>query len=252
MSKLFSFQGRVWAGERLDNGKLSRPSWAGNVPALNLKLSTDATNKIESFSGKRLQYGRLQKGTTAQLDITFDEWLPKNIALAIWAAQVQLSADTVTGEVFETGLAADDYVKLDGQFVSSVVLTDSNPTPATLVAGTDYKVESATAGLIQLLNITGKTQPIKAAYATEAAEAFTMFTSPPPERYILLDGVNTETNEPVLVTLYRCKFDPVSDLAFINDDYGNFQLSGSVLYDELNAADDELGGFGRFVLKADS
>lgn len=242
MSKLFSFQGGVWSGERLASGKLSRPVWAGNVPALSLKLSTDSTNKVESFSGKRLQYGRLQKGTTAQLDITFDEWLPKNIALAIWASQVALSADTVTGELLEADLAANDFVKLDGQFVSSLVLTDSNPTPATLVAGTDYRIESETSGLIQLLNVTGKTQPFKAAYATEAAEAFTMFTSAPPERYILLDGINTETNEPVIVTLYRCKFDPVSDLAFINDDYGSFQLSGSVLYDELNAADDELGG----------
>lgn len=249
MSQLFSFQGMVWSGERLANGSLSRPVWAGNVPACSLKLSTSATDKVESFSGKRLQYGRLQKGTTAQIDITFDEWLPKNIAAAIWATQVALAADTVTGELLEAGLVAGDFVKLDGNFVSSVVLTDSNPTPATLVAGTDYRVESQNSGLIELLNVTGKTQPIKAAYATAAAEAFTMFTAPPPERYILLDGINTETNEPVIVTLYRCKFDPVSDLAFINEDYGNFQLTGSVLYDELNAANDELGGFGRIVQK---
>ncbi len=84
MSQLFSFQGKVWSGERLANGSLSRPVWAGNVPACSLKLSTSATDKVESFSGKRLQYGRLQKGTTAQIDITFDEWLPKNIAAAIW------------------------------------------------------------------------------------------------------------------------------------------------------------------------
>ena len=250
MSNLFSFQGKVWSGARLANGTLSKPVWAGNVPALNLKLSTDATNKTESFSGKRLQYGRLQKGTTAQLDITFDEWLPKNIAAAIWASQVELAADTVTGELLEAGLAAGDFVKLDGQFVSSLVLTDSNATPATLVLGTDYRIESPNTGLIELLNVTGKTQPLKAAYATEAAEAFTMFTAPPPERYILLDGVNTETNEPVIVTLYRCKFDPVGDLSFINDDYGNFQLSGSVLYDVQNAANSELGGFGRIVQKA--
>ncbi|WP_244539167.1 hypothetical protein [Pseudomonas aeruginosa] len=54
----------------------------------------------------------------------------------------------------------------------------------------------------------------------------------------------------MIVTLYRCKFDPVSDLALINDEYGNFQLTGSVLYDTLNAADAKLGGFGRIVQKA--
>lgn len=249
---LFSFQGKVWAGSRTVTGKLSRPFWAGNVSAMNLKLSTDADNKTESFSGNRLQYGRLQKGTTAQLDMTFDEWLAKNIALAIWASEIELAPDTVTGEPLESGLVAGDFVKLDGQFVSSVVLTDSAGTPATLALGTDYRIESPNAGLIELLNVTGKTQPFKAAYATQAATAYTMFTSAPPERYILLDGINTETQEPVLVTLYRCKFDPVSDLALINDSYGNFQLTGSVLYDPLNAGDPELGGFGRIVQKAAS
>ncbi|MBF8390291.1 hypothetical protein [Pseudomonas aeruginosa] len=244
---LFSFQGRVWAGERLPNGKLSRPVWAGNVPVLTLQMATESTNTTESFSGNRLQYGRLQRGKTATVNITYDEWLPKNIAAAIWASQIELPADTVTGEVLEGDLKAGDFVKLDRQFVSSVVLTDSATTPAELVLGTDYRIESPTAGLIELLNVTGKTQPFKAAYASEVATGYTMFTSPPPERYILLDGINTENQEPVIVTLYRCKFDPVGDLALINDEYGNFQLTGSVLYDTLNAADANLGGFGRIV-----
>ncbi|MDF5884975.1 hypothetical protein P4M26_34715 [Pseudomonas aeruginosa] len=96
---LFSFQGRVWAGERLPNGKLSRPVWAGNVPVLTLQMATESTNTTESFSGNRLQYGRLQRGKTATVNITYDEWLPKNIAAAIWASQIELPADTVTGEV---------------------------------------------------------------------------------------------------------------------------------------------------------
>ncbi|MCZ7708236.1 hypothetical protein O8J44_33310, partial [Pseudomonas aeruginosa] len=133
---LFSFQGRVWAGERLPNGKLSRPVWAGNVPVLTLQMATESTNTTESFSGNRLQYG-LQRGKTATVNITYDEWLPKNIAAAIWASQIELPADTVTGEVLEGDLKAGDFVKLDRQFVSSVVLTDSATTPAELVLGTD-------------------------------------------------------------------------------------------------------------------
>ena len=52
---LFSFQGRVWAGERLPNGKLSRPVWAGNVPVLTLQMATESTNTTESFTGNPLQ-----------------------------------------------------------------------------------------------------------------------------------------------------------------------------------------------------
>ncbi|WP_373388989.1 hypothetical protein [Pseudomonas alcaligenes] len=245
---LFSFQGKVFAGERLSNGKLSKPVWAGNVPAMNLQLATESTNKTESFSGNRLQYGRLQRGKTATLNMTFDEWLPQNIALAIWASELPVVGGSVTGETFPTGLAVGDQVKLDHPFVSALAITDSAGTPATLPPA-NYSLESANAGLIKLLNLGALVQPFKAAYTYAARTSFTMFTAAPPERYILLDGINTETNEPVIVTLYRCKFDPVSDLGLIHDEYGSFQLSGSVLYDVVNAADANLGGFGRIDQK---
>lgn len=248
---LFSFQGKTWLGERLANGKLSRPVWAGNVPTLSLKTSTETNDKTESFSGNRLQYGRLQKGKKATIDVTFDEWLPQNIALAIWASQLNVVGATVTGETFPNPLAANDYVNLDNPFASGLVITDSASTPATVPAS-KYKLESSNAGLIQLLDVGGYTQPFKAAYAYAARQSFTMFTTAPPERYLLLDGINTETQEPVLLRLYRCKFDPVADLSFINDDYGNFALTGSVLYDVVNAANANLGGFGRIDQKSPS
>lgn len=247
---LFSFQGKVYAGERLPSGKLSKPIWMGNVPTMTLQMSTETTNKTESFSGNRLQYGRLQRGKTATLNLTFDEFLPKNVALALWATDLTVASGTVTAEAFENGLLAGDHVKLDHPFASSIVITDSNGTPATLTPNTDYEVVSPNAGLIKLLSVASFTQPFNAAYSYAARDSFTLFTAAPPERYIMLDGINTETNEPVIVTLYRCKFDPVSDLGLIHEEYGQFPLSGSVLYDTVNAANANLGGFGRIDLKA--
>lgn len=248
---LFSFQGKTWLGERLANGKLGRPVWAGNVPTLSLKTSTETADKTESFSGNRLQYGRLQKAKKATIDVTFDEWLPQTIALAIWASQLNLEGATVSGESFPEGLVNGDVVNLDNPFVSGLSITDSASSPATVEAS-KYKLESGNAGLVQLLDVAGFTQPFKAAYAYAARQSFTMFTTAPPERYLLLDGINTETQEPVILKLYRCKFDPVADLSMINDDYGNFQLTGSVLYDVLNAANANFGGFGRIDQKGSS
>lgn len=248
---LFSFQGKVWLGERQANGKLGRPVWAGNVPTLSLKTSTDTNDKTESFSGNRLQYGRLQKGKKATIDLTFDEWLPQNIALAIWASQLSIVGATVSGETFPATLVNGDYVVLDNPFVSSLAITDSASSPAT-VPTSKYLLESPNSGLIKLNDVAGFTPPLKAAYSYAARASFTMFTSAPPERYLLLDGINTETQEPVILKLYRCKFDPVSDLSFINDDYGNFALTGSVLYDVVNAANANLGGFGRIDQKSSS
>lgn len=247
---LFSFQGRVYAGERLPNGKLSKPIWLGNVPTMTLQLATETTNKTESFSGNRLQYGRLQRGKTATLNLTFDELLPANLALALWATQLDVVGASVTGESLPTGLAVGDHVKLDHPFVSAVALTDSAGTPASLTLNTHYEVVSANAGLIKMLNLASFTQPFVAAYSYAARDSFTLFTAAPPERYIMLDGVDTETNEAVIVTLYRCRFDPVSDMGLIHDEYGQFPLTGSVLFDTVNAANANLGGFGRLDLKA--
>ncbi|WP_220814085.1 phage tail tube protein [Pseudomonas paralcaligenes] len=246
---LFSFQGKVWAGERTAAGKLLKPQWAGNVPTMTLQLATESSNKTESFSGLRMQYGRLRRGKAATLNMVFDEWLPQNIALAIWASQLNVPGSTVTGEPFPDGVLEGDYVRLDHPFISALAITDSAGTPAPLPTA-NYRLESANAGLIEILDPGAFIQPFKAAYTYAERESFTMFTAAPPERYILLDGINTETDEPVIVTLYRCSFDPVTDLALINDEYGNFSLTGSVLYDVVNARDANFGGFGRIDQKA--
>lgn len=247
---LFSFQGKVYAGDRSSSGKLSKPVWMGDVEAMNIQMSTESTTKTESHSGNRLPYGRLQKGKEATLNLTFNELLPQNLALALWATDLAVAGSNVTGEAFESGLVADDHVKLDHPFVSSLVITDSDAGPATLVENTNYEIVSANAGVIKILDPGSLVQPFNAAYTYAARESFTMFTAAPPERYIMLDGINTETNEAVIVTLYRCRFDPVSNFGLIHDDYGQLQLSGSVLYDTVNAADSNLGGFGRIDQQA--
>lgn len=246
---LFSFQGKVSLGDRLPNGKLSKPIWCGNVPTCQLQLKTDSTDKTESFSGNRLQYGRLQKGKTATLNLTFDEWLSKNLTLGLYATELSVAAGSATGESLPSGLVAGDQVKLDHPFVSSLVITDSAGTPAT-VPPANYSLDSANAGLLTLNDVGAFVQPFKAAYSYEAAKNLTIFTAAPPERYFLLDGINTETGEPVIVHLYRVRFDPISQLDLITDDYGNLPMVGSVLYDVVNAADANLGGFGKIEQKA--
>ncbi|MGM2799569.1 hypothetical protein, partial [Bacillus cereus group sp. Bce004] len=102
------------------------------------------TNVTESFSGNRLQYGQLDRGKTATINLTLDEWLLPNLILGLYAQQVAIPGVTVTGEALPTPIAVGDVFRLAKPFISDLVLTQSS-TP--LVAGTDYKIESATAGL---------------------------------------------------------------------------------------------------------
>lgn len=245
--EVFSLQGKVYSAVR--NGTTGLPgklTWLGNVPEARIELTPNISDKYESFSGSRLLYARLAKEKKGTLTLTLDEWIHENLALALYNDPVAIAGTSVTGEVFPTGLANNDIVALDNQFVSAVVITDSNGTPATLVSGTDYKVLSANRGLIQILNIGSYTQPFKGAYTYGASTSIAMMMkATPPERYIVFDGQNTETGDAVTVDLYRVQFLPTKQFNLIDPDFGNLQLEGAILYDSVNAANANFGGFGR-------
>lgn len=241
---LISLQGKVLLAERTALGKAIRHTWVGNAPTCELQLATETTNKTESFSGNRLQYGFLQRGKTATLNLTLDEWLLPNLILGLYAQQIAIAAATVTGEALPSPIAAGEMFRLAKPYISDLVLTASS---TALVAGTDYRIESANAALIEFL--TPQASAVTAAYETEEAVALTMFTQQPPERWFVLDGIDTETGKSVIVDLYRCKFNPVGSLGLIHEEYGNLPLTGSVLYDPLNVGDPILGGYGRYIEK---
>lgn len=242
---LVSLQGKVYLAERSPAGKYLKPVWVGNAPTVTLQLATETTSKTESYSGNRLQIGQLDRGKTATLNVTLDEWLPSNLVLGLYASPVSIVTGTVTAEPLPASLKVGEYVRLDHPFVSTLVL-NSGGTP--LVLNTDYRLESPAGGIIEILAAQA-TAPT-AAYSYEAAQTLTMFTAKPPERWLFLDGINTETGAPVLVDLYRCKFNPVGELGLIHEEYGSLPLTGTVLYDALNARDANLGGYGRMITKA--
>lgn len=242
---LISVQGKIWLATRSSAGKYEKPVWVGNAPACTLQLNTETTTKTESYTGQRMQIGELDRGKTATLNLTLDEWLLQNLALGLYATAAKLTAGTVTGETLPSPLAVGDVIRLDHPFVTDLELT-AGVTP--LVLDTDYRIESPAGGLIELL--TAQAGTVTGAYEYAEANSLSIFTTRPPERWLFLDGINTETNEPVLLDLYRVKFKPVGELGLLHDEYGNLPLTGTVLYDPLNARDANLGGFGRMITKA--
>ncbi|TBU75198.1 hypothetical protein [Phytopseudomonas daroniae] len=241
---LVSLQGSIYLATRSALGKYQQPVWVGNAPVCTLQLATETTPKNESFSGNRLQIGLLDRSKTATLNLTLDEWLVQNLALGLYANHTPLVGGTVTGESLPANLIEGEFVRLDHPFVDDLELTSGGDP---LVLGTDYRVHSPAGGLIEIL--AGQATAPEAAYEYAAVDSLAMFTSRPPERWLYLDGINTETGEAVLVDLYRCKFNPVSELGLIHEEYGSLPLTGAVLYDPLNARDANLGGYGRMITK---
>lgn len=246
---LFSLQGYIRVGTRDANGAIGKMRWVGNVPEATLQLNTTNVDKNESYSGQRLQIGRLPTGTTATLNYTMDEWSTANLALCFNASVADIAASTVTGEIFPTGLVAEDLVRLEHPFASSLALTDSAGTPATV--DTDkYALEGHGDNIVRIIDPASYTQPFKAAYSYAAVQNMVLFANLGQEVFLQFDGVNTETDEPVVMDLWRVRHDPIQQLGLINQEYGNLPITASVLYDRTRSLDATLGGFGRMLTKA--
>lgn len=246
--KDFSFQGKVYLGARLTGGKPGALRWVGDAPKCDVALATDSESRKESYSGQRLTSAYLQKGTDVTINLTLNWADAKNMVLGLYGTEIAVTSGTVTNEVLPSGLVAGDVVALDHGGISAVSITDSAGTPATLDVDVDYRIDSANGGTIVILNPVGLIQPFKVSYTHTASADVTMFTSAPPERYLMLDGVNTIDNSPVRLRLYRVRFNPLATLPLINESFGQIELSGGVMFDSEAAADDSLGGFGKIEL----
>lgn len=248
MTQLVSLQGKIYLAERSGAGRPVNPVWVGNASACTVQLQSESTTRNESFSGNRLPYGRLQRAKTATLNITLDEWTRDNLALGLYAKVIDITGGTVTGEALPSGVASGDMIQLDERFISDLTIVDSaTPTPASV----PFELESATAALVELGDLTGLTAPYTAAYTHAGTESYSMFAVNAPERFLMLDGINTEDGSRVLVELYRVSFDPISDLGLIHEEYGALAMTGSVLFDSQNADGSNLHGFGMISRKAE-
>ena len=244
----FSFQGKVYLGTRLAGGIAGALRWVGDASKCDVSLKTDSETRKESYSGNRLPTARLQKGNDATIALTLNWANADNLVLGLYGTKAAVAGGSATGETLPDDLVVGDIITLDHGGVSALVITDSTGSPLTLTAGTDYELISANGGMVEIKNLGSYVQPFKAAYTHTASSDVTMFTAPPPERYLLLDGVNTLDNSPVKLRLYRTQFDPASTIPLINDGFGTLELAGTVLYDAEAAADDTLGGFGKIEL----
>ena len=248
MSTYASFQGRVYLGKRDAMGNPIEVRSPGNVAELKLSLKTDVLEHYESQTGQRTLDHRMVKQKSATVNLTIEEFTKENLALALYGNFVTGAAGTVTGEPLG-GVAPviGDRYFLAHPKVSTLVVTDSATTPATLALGTNYTAETDF-GALQFLEITGFTAPFKASYAFGVATEIGIFTQPLPERYLRLEGLNTaQGNAKVLVELYRVAFDPLKEISFISDEYNKFEMEGSLLADSSKPFDATLGQFGRIV-----
>lgn len=211
---------------------------------LSITMSRSTKEIKESCSGNKLTIAQIETEKSAEAALEMADFDKAMLAYALGGTLSAITGGTVTGEVFPT-VAVGDTVSLKYSDVSSVVIKDSAATPATLVAGTNYTVESAAHGLVSIANIGTYVQPFKADYSYAAQGNIVGFNNTGIEKGIVYQGLNTQDGKKYKVVIPRISFALDGEFNLLSTEETTIALKGQMLYVAEYANDTLYGPFMR-------
>lgn len=240
MSQGFSGVGLVKSHKRTPAGAKGLGAEWGNCPKLDIALQPDSTERNSSMDTARSPLRRMTKRTSGTITAVTDEFKKKNIERAFFARVDEVAADAVTtiNYTFPTGAIVGDVLGVPQTNINSQVITDSSGSPKTLVAGVNYEADNF-AGDIKLLDLTTGgpyVQPFKSAHKQGAVSVVAGLAVASLEEWVTMAGTNVDSGQRGVLNCYRVRWDPAKVWQFINDDYADFELTGSVLQDTTKQA----------------
>lgn len=246
ITEYFSFQGRVYIGPRNPDGTRGPAKWVYDASVLNWQMESETESKNESWSGIRGVAATLKTSQTMTVNLTLGQLNTDNAALATSGTRVEVAAGTVTNEVIGA-VAIGDVVALDFAAVSDLALVDGTAAP--LVEGTDYELSPKT-GVLRFLSVKAGVKASTYDYA--AHSIVTAMSKVSQDHYVLFDGINTVDGAEMACRgeVHRVSFGPASEMGFIQDAFGELELSGEAKIDPVRQADPKWGPFARVMLIA--
>ena len=201
----------------------------GNVSALSFAVAEE-TRELRDHTnpggGTRNEIRRIE-GVEASM--TLHDLSPANLAVALYGTTAPVAEGTATAEVIPVTKGA--LVPLANVAPSDVVVTeDTDTTPDTYAAGTDYEVRAGGIWFPENSTIPGET--VRVNYSYPGQDVIQALTQTAGEFELLFDGVNeARSGKPHVVHVHRLRFGPAQDLALIGDDYAGLELTGRLLAD---------------------
>lgn len=217
------------------------------LSSLTLSMERETAEIKESCSGSRLTLAEYEKSKSLTVRLEMQQFDEEMLALALYGQVVDVTGSTVTGETLPT-MVAGGYYHTRHPKISTVVVKDSAVTPATLVEGTDYLVDSADFGRIRIIDIGAYTQPFKVDYAYAARKGIKPFTQSFVVKGLSFDGTSTVDGSKVRVVLPRISLSPTSEFGLIGEDPSTLTLEGKVLLADVPTNDPVLGPFGGIMV----
>lgn len=243
--------GEGWAGLRTAAGAVSNFDVA--LPEINSAKITITAEDIEHVSKRQAVAGKDLKVThmlalTGELNVSVHT--KEMLALYLYGNSGAISGGSFSNAAFPSGIVATNVLPIPGgrTNVSSLVITDSAGSPATLTPGTNYSVDLNN-GVVTFIDVTGFTQPFKAAGTEAPSEGVGLLTTRVQERYLRLGLINVaDGDKRCSLDLYRVFFGPANEWQLLNDgtEVNSYVIPFEALKDTAVDPAATWGQFGRY------
>lgn len=248
-ANLFEGQGDAYIAARNASG-VPGPRWyLGEAPAISIEQEEEVETVKETSTGTKGTLARIGKGLTLKLKMTLRDIKQKNRLLTNRGTALSISSGSVSAEAMPT-MAVGDYYVLKNPGASSIVITDSAGTPATLTLNTHYEVIDADQGVIKILSLASLTQPFLCAYTKAATTGHTAHTDTSGAEYYLnftLKNIAKKPFKDSRLEVYRVSFSPGSLQALKGEEVQSVELEGEILLDDTRSSDAAFGGYFREI-----
>lgn len=237
----YSGQGSVYESERDDTTGVPKGFNAvGNVAELEISIETTKYEHKESESGARaidLSIVQEKKGTFRML---VENLSLANLAMGFWGAETTVTAAAAQATTVIAPLDLTLGQKLPiGDVNVSTVLVGTGAGLSDHTVDVDYTLDAKYGTIIVIDGgAISATDVVHITYDTLAdtlsVEALTQDSL---ERYIRFEGLNTIAGaDDVLVDMYKVQLDPLTGYQLINEEIGQMEISGSLLFDDKQPA----------------
>lgn len=206
-------------------------------------------NSSDAVKAKDLSIVAQMDGTVT---VDIDTHSPDVLAMALGGeVTVQTSGPTFAAMAFSSGITVGQTYAIPGGHVnlSTLTVTDSAGTPATLAAGTNYTIDLVS-GLITFTNLGSFTQPFKAAgQVANGANIVSIMTKRGTEKFIRVDGINiADGDKRMVVDIYRAAVGTSKVTAKTEgNDVNKYSFSADLLRDPNALNNSVFGKYGRIV-----
>ena len=227
-------------GKGYDMGEVNPLAVTIDAPRLEMKTSR-TVDRGTAFSMAQSRAARLSMTCKTLTDFT-------RLLLNMGTFTDAAAGAALVNVALPTGLVAGNVVKIPGENLTAVTVTDSTGSPKTLPAA-QYELD-ALAGTLKLLDITTGgpyEQPFKVSATPGMLSVISGLQAQDREWYVVLSSVNAHNGDKSMFEAYRWRFSPEGDQALIQDEYGQWVLNGTLERDDTKGANAVGGQYYRIV-----